>query len=210
MACGVLVLLANVLLSASGSLPTGGEAMLQYLEGQAVPAVATVGLFLAYDMLLIPVFLALYLALKGANAYAMLVAVAFVGLYIALDLVVTESNYLTLVALSQSYSASTPGVARAAYVAAADYATATIATNSPVYSFVVPAIGILITSLVLLKQKFSRAAGYLGVAGAIIGISYGITTIIPSLSILYILSNFLFAVWYLIVGRSLYRARHAH
>ena len=59
---------------------------------------AILGLSVLTDLLLVPVALALYLALKGVDRDAMLVATAFIGLFVVLDLAVTWPNYASLIA----------------------------------------------------------------------------------------------------------------
>ena len=62
----------------------------------------------------------------------MLFGTGLIGLFIVLDLAITWPNYSTLLAISGTHTAATSEVQRAAFIAAANYASA-VAT-SPVLS----------------------------------------------------------------------------
>src|SRR4029077_3700548 len=114
--------------------PSGGELWLKYLEGRTTVWWAILGLSVFTDFLFVPVALSLYLALKRVNKNAMLIASAFVGLFVVLDLAVLWTNYASLLTLTRLHTAATTDVQRAAYVAAANYASAVL--ESPHGSFV--------------------------------------------------------------------------
>ena len=104
-----------------------------------------------------PVAFALYLALKGVSRNAMLLATAFVGLFVVLDLAVTWSHYASILTLDGNYSAAKDDAHRAGYVAAANYASATL--TSPleiVYSIVTLSSGILVAGFVMLSGGFNK------------------------------------------------------
>jgi hypothetical protein len=190
-----------------GAPPSGGEAWLTYLVGKTTVWWAILGLSVLTDVLFVPVALALYLALKGVNRNAMLLATAFVGLFIVLDLAVTWSNYASLITLSGKYAAVTNGAQRAAYVAAANYASAVLASSlEAVYSILVLSVGILLIGLVMRKGVFGKGTAYLGVVTGILGI---VTVVGPffvsALSVTIIVTSVLTTVWVLLVGYRLYR-----
>ncbi len=156
-----------------GAPPTGGEVWLKYLEGKTTVWWGILGLSVLTDFLFIPVALSLYLALERVNRYAMLVATAFVGLFVVLDLAVTWTNYASLLTLSGLQAAASNDVQRAAYVAAANYASAVLASRTEVfYSIVDLSVAILVISFVMLKGKgiFNKTTAYLGLAAGIFGI----------------------------------------
>jgi hypothetical protein len=135
-----------------GVLPSGGEAQLKYLVGKTTVWWAILGLSVLTDVLYVPVALSLYLALKGVNRNAMMVATALVGLFVVLDLAITWPNYAALITLSGKYTAATNDVQRATYVAAANYASAVLASSlEAVYSILVLSVGILMIGLVMLR-----------------------------------------------------------
>jgi hypothetical protein len=184
-----------------GAPPSGGEAWLKYLAGKTTVWWGILGLSVLTDFLFVPVALSLYVALKGVNNSAMLVATAFVGLFVVLDLAVTWSNHASLLMLGAGYAAASNDAQRAAYVAAANYAAAVLASRlAIVYAIVTLSSGILITGVVMLKGIFSKTTAYLGLITGILGIAAltGVSAII--------IMNALFAtVWVLFVGYGLFR-----
>jgi hypothetical protein len=184
-----------------GAPPSSGEAWLKYLSGKTTVWWAIPGLSVLTDLLFVPVALSLYLALKRVHRSAMLVATAFVGLFVVLDLAVTWSSYAALLTLGGGYAAADDDVQRAAYVAAANYPSAVLASLLEiVYAIVILSVAILIIGMVMWKGIFNRATASLGLITGILGIASltGVSTII--------IMNALFAtVWVLFVGYRLYR-----
>ena len=102
-----------------GARPSGAEAWLAYIAGHTSAWWAILTLSVLTDFLLVPVALALYIALKGINKNAMLVATAFIGLFVILDLALTWTNYAAGITLSNYYVAARDDVERATVVTAA-------------------------------------------------------------------------------------------
>jgi len=204
LAIGVAYIIIFPLFAHVGGAPSsGGEAWLKYLEGKTMVWWAILGLCVFTDFLFVPVALSLYVALERVNRYAMLVATAFVGLFIVLDLAVTWTNYASLLTLSRLHTAATTDVQRAAYVAAANYASAVLASHTEVfYSIVELSVGILVIGLVMLRGKgiFSKTTAYLGLAAGI----FGIVSIAGFFAII-IINAVLTTVWVLFVGYRLFR-----
>ena len=186
-----------------GAPPSGGEVWLKYLEGKTTAWWAILGLSVLTDFLFVPVGLSLYVALMRVSRGAMLVATAFVGLFVVLDLAVTWTNYSSLLTLSGLYSAATNDVQRAGYVAAANYASAVLASRTEViYAIVDLSLGILLIGLVMLKGKgiFSKTTAYLGLATGISGI-----VSVAGFWVTIIMNAVLATVWVLFVGYRLFR-----
>jgi hypothetical protein len=186
---------------------TTGEGILKWFSGQTTLAYTLYGLTIVTDVLLVPVVLALYLALKEVNKNATLAAAGFGGLSVALDLGVTLITWIALITLSQNYAAATSDVQRAAYLATADYAVGITSVSATVYGSIIFAIWPLITGLVMLKGVFNKATAYVGIAGSIASIVYGITIFVPyssSLAIFLVLAFILFGIWLLLAGYRLY------
>jgi hypothetical protein len=184
-----------------GVPPNGGAAWFQYLPGKTTVWWAILGLSVFTDLLFVPVAYALYAALKGVNRNAMLLATTFVGLFVVLDLAVTWSHFASILTLYRNYSAATDGAHRAAYVAAADYASAMLASPLEiVYAIMTLSFGILLTGFVMLRGVFNRITACLGLATGILGI-----VSLAGLS-LTIIGNALFATaWLFFVGYRLCR-----
>jgi hypothetical protein len=141
------------------------------------------------------------LALKRINRNAMLIASSFVGLFVVLDLAVTWSNYAALLTLSGLYDVATNDMQRAAYVAAAHYPSAVLASHLEiVYAIAILSFAILVIGWVMLNGVFSRTTAYVGMATGILGIAslagWWVTIIL----------NAVFAtVWLFFVGSRLWR-----
>jgi hypothetical protein len=195
----ILPLFAHV----GGPPPNGGDLWLKYLEGKTTVWWAILGLSVFTDFLFVPVALSLYLALRRVNRNAMLVATAFVGLFVVLDMAVTWTNYASLLTLSGLHTAATTDVQREAYVAAANYASAVLASHTEVfYSIVDLSLAILITGFVMLKAKgiFNKTTAYLGLAAGIFGI-----VSIAGFFVIIIINALLTTIWILFVGYRLFR-----
>jgi hypothetical protein len=203
---GVLIIVGIILYASVAPWPSGGEAFLKWLGSQTTLVYTTAGVFISTDILLVPVVLALYLALKGINKNAMLAAAGFVGLFVVLDLGVTLVSEVALTTLSQNYAAATSDVQRAAYVATANYALGIgFSGIAPPLSFGVLSLGILIASLVMLKGVFGKATAYVGIAASIAGFVEGIRLFVPALAISGAIAIVLLGIWSLLVGYRLYR-----
>lgn len=190
-----------------GAPPSGAEALLQYVAGNTSAWWAIVGLSVLTDLLLIPVTLALYLALKGINRNAMLIAAAFIGLFILLDLALTWTNYVSLIAFSGQYTAATSDAQRTLVVAAAAYPTAVLESSLlDVYNTVTLSIGILATGWVMLKGVFNKATAYLGVVTGILGIAAVAGPVfVTGLSSVILFASLLTTIWVFFVGYGLFR-----
>jgi len=190
-----------------GAPPSGAEARLTYLAGKTTVWWAILALSVLTDFLFVPVALSLYLALKRINRNAMLLATACVGLFVVLDLAVTWTSYASLITLSGTYAAATNAVQRAVVVATANYPSAVLESKLlGVYAILVPAVGILMTSVVMLKGIFSKTTAYLGLVSGILGIvSVAGPFLVSSLGAAVIMSSVITTVWVLFVGYRLYR-----
>ncbi len=186
-----------------GAPSSGGEAWLKYLEGKTTVWWAILGLSVFTDFLFVPVALSLYVALERVNRNAMLVATAFVGLFVVLDMAVLWTNYASLLTLSGLHTAATTDVQRASYVAAADYASAVLASHTEVfYSIVDLSVAILIIGFVMLKGKgiFNKTTAYLGLAAGIFGV-----VSIAGFFVTIIINALLVTLWLLFAGYRLFR-----
>ena len=199
---GIAYIITIPLYALGGTPPSGGEAWLKYLAGKTAVWWAILGLSVLTDLLFVPVAFSLYLALKRVNRNVMLVATAFVGLFVVLDLAVTWPNYASLITLSSHYISAANDAQRIAYVAAANYASAVLASRlEAVYSILVLSFGILMIGLVMLKGIFNKSTAYLGLlTGAL-----GIVSVASTLSVIIIITSVLTTVWVLFVGYRLYR-----
>jgi hypothetical protein len=207
LALGIGYIVIMILYIPLGAPPNGAEARLTYLAGNTSAWWAILILSVLTDFLFVPLMFALYVALKGINRNLMLMATAFVGLFVVLDLALTWTNYASLITLSNDYVAATTDAQRAVIIAAATYPSLALEyIFLGVYIILIPAIGILITGIVMLEGNFSKSSAYVGLATGIFGI-IGVLGpfFVNFLGIAIILASILTTVWALFVGYKLYR-----
>jgi len=199
---GLVYIVSAVLSIVIGPPPSGGEPYLQGLTNHALVAQVNFGLWVLADLLLLPATMALYLVLKQFAKNAMLIAAGLMVLFAILDLGVTELNSLTLVALTHQYAAAASDAQRAAYVAAADYALATLPIAT-FFSYLVSSVGLLIISIVMLRGVFSKPAAYAGMVAGVAGIVGGFYVLLPALALFLVPSLIAFGLWSLLAGARL-------
>jgi len=204
---GYLLTFPVVIVYAGGFPPPGVEEKLVFFAEHAAEWWATTALMVFTDLLYVPIFLALYQALKGINKYMMVLALACEGLFVALDLAITWTAYSSLTTMGDVYAAATSDAQRAIIVAAAGYPSAI--TDSPLLSFYVgffPALGLLLTSLVMRKRIFNKVLAYTGVIAGVFGILAGIGPLfISDLETAQYINAGLAMIWFLLVGFKLYK-----
>jgi hypothetical protein len=204
---GTSYIIITVLYVLSGALPSGGEEWLKHLAKYTLEWRAILGFSVLTDFLFIPVAWSLYIALKDVNRNAIFAGIGFVGLFVILDLAVTWPNYFSLITLSSKYAVAINDTQRMAFVAAANYAFGVLSSSLfAVYAILVPALGILIIGLVMLKGTFSKITAYLGVVTGILGIISVVGPFfIAALGMTAIITSVLTTVWVLLVGYKLLR-----
>jgi hypothetical protein len=202
---GYLLTIPVVIVYAGGFPPPGVEAKLVFFAEHAAEWWAATALMVFTDLLYVPVFLALYQALKGINKYMMVLALACEGLFVALDLAITWTAYSSLAAMGGVYAAATSDAQRAIVIAAAGYPSAI--TDSPllgIYIVFIPAVGFLLASLVMRKGAFNKAVAYMGVVAGISGILAGIGPIfLGALDTVQYINAGLAMIWFFFVGLKL-------
>jgi hypothetical protein len=191
-----------------GDQPASGiEAQLAYFAEHAGGWWAIVFLMVFTDLLLVPTFFGIYLALKHVNKGLMLVALAFTAfLFVILDLAVTWTAYSTMIIAGVQYAAAATEAQGVALVATAAYPSAILV--SPLlatYAIVIPSLGVLFAGLVMLKEVFTRATAYVALAVGLTGILFMGSYIIDGLAVLRYINALLAAVFYLLAGYRLYK-----
>ena len=204
---GYLLTIPVMVAYAGGFPPPGIEVRLAFFAEHTAGWWAATALTVFTDLLYVPVFLALYQALKGINKYLMLLALACAGLFVALDLAVTWTAYSSLIILGGNYAEATSDAQRAFIVAAAGYPSAII--DFPlggIYATFIPALGELFASLVMRKGIFNKALAYLGVIAGISGILAGVGPIfVGALDIAQYINASFAMIWFFLVGIKLYK-----
>jgi hypothetical protein len=194
----------------TGAPPNGGEQWLNHIEGHTVEWWSILGLSVFTDLLYIPVAYSLYVLLKKVNKTAMLAGTGFLVLFVFLDLAITWPNYSSLIILSEKYAASVNDAQRETFVAGANYASAVLSSSLlGVYAILIPSLGILTISIVMLKGTFSKATAYLGVVTGILGVASVVGPLfISTLSLVVIITSVLTTVWLFLVGYRLLKLSH--
>lgn len=190
-----------------GDQPTSGvEAQLAYFAEHAGGWWAIVFLMVFTDLLIVPIFFGLYMALKHVNKGLMLVALTFKAfLFVILDLAVTWTAYSTMIIAGVQYGAAVTQAQRAALAAGTAYASAML--DSPIlgtYAILIPSLGVLFAGLVMLRGVFNKTTAYVALATSITGILFMASYFIDALSALRYINALLAMVFYLLVGVRLY------
>jgi len=191
-----------------GEQPASGvEAQLAYFAEHAGGWWAIGFLMVFTDLLIVPIFFGIYMALKHVNKGLIFMALAFKAfLFVILDLAVTWTAYSTMIIAGVQYGAAATEAQRAALAAAAAYASAMLA--SPLlgtYAILIPSLGVLFAGLVMLKGVFTRATAYVALAVGLTGILFMGSYIIDGLAVLRYINALLAAVFYLLAGYRLYK-----
>ena len=137
----------------------------------------------------------------------MLIGGGLLILFAILDLAVTWPNYAAVITLSGSYAGSASDTQRAGAIAAASYASAVLNSSLfAVYAILVPALGILVISLVMREGVFNKATAYAGLGAGVLGIIAVVGPFfVSTLGIFAVFSSILTTVWVLLAGYRLYR-----
>lgn len=147
----------------------------------------------------VPIFLALYVALRRSGEAAMAIATALALLGTVLHL--TSNTAFEMLGLSGGYAAATTEAQRAVFLAAGEAALAGYYGTSFQVSYVLGYAAKIVVGAVMLRSViFGRATGYLGILTGLVGLGFYLPTIGLFLSVLSVL---LIAVWYVLVARRL-------
>jgi hypothetical protein len=201
-----LIYLTEITLSIfmGGTAPADSVQYLRSLADHANLARLSYGLYSFADILFVPAVLALYLSLKRIAKNPMLLATALIAVFVIVDLAITEASALTIVTLTQHAATAASETQRAAYMASANYALATVPLAT-FYSWVISSVGVLMISIVMLKGVFSKLTAYIGIAVGIAGTVASFYVFVPALTVLNIPTLVAFGLWCVLAGRRLYQ-----
>ncbi len=159
-------------------------------------------------VLFVPMFLALYVALRRANeSYAAIAAIlAFVG--IAADF--ATSKLFTLLSLSDLYAAATAATQKSQFLAAGQAALAVSAlggiSGSVEGGIPLAVAGLIISAVMLRSTNFGKATAYVGILANGIGLVMYIDAAAGTSmggSPLFGVFFLLFVIWVILIGRRL-------
>ena len=173
-----------------------------FIAAQRLAFLGVMTLLIVAGFLLVPVLITFYLTLRDVSRALLLTAVALGAVSIAFHFVGVAGS-LSLVGLSDSYSAATSGMARAAYLASAA-ATQQFNQAASFIDNISSSVASLLIGLIMLRSPiFSRRIGYLGGAVGIVGI----LSFVPGLDVLGLVVTVLTVIWFVSVGLRLVRLR---
>jgi hypothetical protein len=158
-------------------------------------------LYLVGNLLLIPTWLALYVALRRANEFLMSVAITL-GL-ISFAALIAGRPILEMVSLSGRYAAAATEMEQSIYLAAGEAMMVIYHGTAFSTHYLLGTIGLLIISFVMLQSDvFSRRTAYVGIAANVITLGYYVPVIGVTISIF---SVFFYFAWYLLIVRRLWQ-----
>jgi hypothetical protein len=210
-AIGLLYVVIIGLYSAAGVVPSGAEAWLAYLAQHVAIWWGIAGLSVLTDVLFLPLALGLYVALRGESRNIALAGAVLVALFAVLDLAVTWPSYAALIELSGQSGAAPGDAQHAVILGAATYPAAVLGSILfKIYAILIPALGVMALGWVMLRGRFSRTAGWLGLLTGIFGIVtvFG-SPFISALATAVILTSVLTLLWVVVAGYRLYALSRA-
>lgn len=149
-------------------------------------------------LFLIPVIPVLYLALRDVQHTYTLLASVIGGVGIVTSLLSSSTQY-ALVRLSDSYAVAS-AADRSAIVAASN-AMRGSANVSLTETGILFGVATILISLAMMKGVFSKWVGWIGIVAGILSL----LGLIPSLSILFLVANVVYIIWFIGIGARLYR-----
>lgn len=161
-------------------------------------------LYLGSWILLIPVLLALYLALRRVSEAVMAIATA-TG-FVALVVFCTSIVGVEMLFLSHGYAAATTDVERTIYLAAGQAMLATYQGTPFHVSLILGALAFVAISAVMLRSAtFGRVIAWAGVVGNTLSLGF----YVPAIGVWLLTASVLpLFVWLLLLGRTLLKLGH--
>lgn len=162
--------------------------------------------------LFVPLFLALYAALRRANESYMALATTLAIIGIAVFL--ATNNPFSMLSLSDQYAAATTDAQRSQFLAAGQAMLAN--TNQRAVEgfnmgfFLVSVAGLIVSAVMLRSNTFSKVTAYVGIlANALSLADYFRLAFVPAAVLLLLFlamaSCLLLLIWYILIARRLYQ-----
>lgn len=195
---------ALIVVATTSAPPTsGGAVVLQYVNAHRTLYVVRQLLWLAPSLFLMVVFLALAVALRhqGKSFAAICGLITIASWAVSFAWPTTGDGSLAMVLLSDKYAGASTLAEQAPFVAGGEMLIAL--NNVPAAIGVLQTLGILLTSLLMLKGPFGRGVAWLGIATGTIGVVSEVLR--PILGLAYALYGLLLLVWLIWVAVALWR-----
>jgi hypothetical protein len=151
---------------------------------------------LANVVLVVPIFLGLYLALRRTSESVMLLATAF-GL-VGVVAIIPARQTVELMLLSDQFAAATGEVQRAAYLAVGEALWASLSGTAYQVHLIVGALAIIVISIVMLRTNvFNKAVAWSGLVSNLCSLGYYVPVIG---TVLLLFSVLLLWIWSILLG----------
>ncbi len=158
-------------------------------------------LYVIDNVLLIPILLALYAALRRTNESFMLIgaALGFVGI----AALFASNPAANMHFLSGQYAAAATDAQRALLLAAGEAMLAVFTGTAYHISLILGSVALVIIPIVMLQSKiFSKATAYMGILANVLALGF----YVPKIGIYILLFSVIFLlVWYILIARSLFQ-----
>ena len=152
-------------------------------------------------VLLVPIVLALYVALRRASESLMAVGTALY--FVAIAAYFAPNTAFEMLSLSDGYAVATTEAQRSTFLAAGQAMIATYQGTSFHVSYVLGSVaGIIIGAVMLRSNIFSRVTAYAGILGNVIGFGLYVPVIGLFLSVV---SGPILWIWYILLARRLFQ-----
>jgi len=166
---------------------------------------------IAIYALFVPMFLALYAALRRANESYMALATTLAIIGIAVFL--ATNNPISMLSLSDQYAAATTDAQRSQFLAAGQAMLANMNQRAVggfnTGLFLVSVAGLIVSSVMFQSKSFSRLTAYVGILAYALSLADYLRQALTTsaiVALLVILPNaLLLVIWYVLVGRRLYQ-----
>ncbi len=181
------------------------------IQGDKLNGLMSLDFFMVVNtVLMIPFFLALYVALRKVNESLALLALVF-GLFSCL-IILPARPIAEMFDLSARYAAATTEATRSQYLAAGEARSALFNGTAWMLYFITFSVDMLIFSVLMLRTRaFSRATAYLGISlnVGVLSIFAVIPSFAPIATIINLVTTVIWTIWNVLVARTLFQLRSA-
>jgi hypothetical protein len=197
-----VAIIAHVLWPPPPWAPGAAGDWFAYMQANRFAGLLNLDLLLTVGLVLsVPLYLALYVALRHASQSAMAIATATALLGTVLHLV--SNTAIEMVAFSDAHAAATTDAQRAVYLAAGEAALSAYYGTVFQVSYVLGYVAYILIGAVMLRSVvFGKAAASLGIATGLAGFGFYLPTIGLFLSVFTVL---FIGIWNVLVARTLFQ-----
>jgi len=158
-------------------------------------------IYLIANVLLVPMLLALYMALRRDNESLMLLAITLV--LVGTVALVAANPLVEMWTLSNQYAAATTAAERTLYLTAGEAFLVGYTGTAYHAHYILGSIGLLLMAVVMVRSpRFGRFAAYTGMAANLVAFGLYVPVIGVTLSAI---SGIAYLVWFLLIIRKLFQ-----